>query len=168
MKKIKKLGKICFDLIIYFLIGILALYLCLVIYQKVFNRNELLMINDFYIFQIASSSMETDLHVGDYILVLDTDNYQVGDVITFKENGVYITHRIYNIKGDMIVTKGDANNTLDDSISKEKILGKVLCKLSLLSLIIKYKYIIVAIILALFILEYVFKKEKSTDNELNN
>jgi len=163
MKILKKVGKIVFDFIIYFLICILILYLCLVIYQKVFKKSELLTINDYYIFQIASSSMETDLHIGDYIVVLNTDNYQVGDVITFKENGIYITHRIHKIEGNKIVTKGDANESYDDSINKEKILGKVLFKLTILSFVIKNKYIIIAIILASFILESVFKKNEETE-----
>lgn len=166
MKILKKTGKIILDTIIYFSISILALYLCLVVYQKAFKKSELLTFNDYYIFQIASSSMETDLHIGDYIVVFHTNDYKVGDIITFKENGVYITHRIHKIEGDKIITKGDANETPDDSIEKDKVLGKVLFKLTLLSFIIKNKYIIIAIILASFILEMVFKKENKENIEL--
>lgn len=165
MRKLKKFVKVFFDFIVYFLICILLLYLGLFIYQKLFNKSDLLTINDYYIFQIASSSMETDLHIGDYIVVLETDHYEVGDIITFKEDGVYITHRINKINGDNVITKGDANETLDDSISKEKVLGKVLFKLTILSFVIKYKYLIIAIILASFILEYVFKNENKADTK---
>lgn len=168
MKTLKKIWNVISGFIIYFLIGILALYLCLVIYQKVFKQSELLNIGDYYIFQIASSSMETDLHIGDYIVVLHSDNYKVGDVITFMEDEVYITHRIQKIEGNKIITKGDANETLDDSITREEILGKVLFKLTFLSFIIKNKYIIVALILASFILEKVFKNNEETNEELTN
>lgn len=172
MMILKKILKIIFDIVIYFLIAVISLYLCLVIYQKVFMKSELLSINNYYIFQIASSSMETDLHVGDYILVLKTDDYKVGDIITYEENGVYITHRIHDIDGDNIIAKGDANDSLDDSISKSKVLGKVLFKLYVLTFVFKFKYIIIAIILSSFILETVFKNknedklESKTDIEV--
>ena len=165
MKTLKKVIKIVFDVIIYFLIGMLLLYLCLVIYQRNIKKSELLQIDDYYIFQIASSSMEADLHVGDYIVVLDTNDYEVGDIVTYKEDGSYITHRIYDIDGEKVITKGDANESLDDSIEKEQILGKVLFKLTILSFVIKYKFIIIALIISSFILELAFKKENNIEIE---
>jgi len=164
MIAIKKVIKILLDIVIYVLIGMLILYLCLVMYQKTISKSELLNIKDYYIFQIASSSMEADLHVGDYIVVKQDEEYEVGDVITYKEDGYYITHRIHKIEEGKIVTKGDANASLDESITKEQILGKVLFKLTILSFVIKYKYIIVAIIISSFILEAVFKKEEKEKN----
>lgn len=166
MKLIKNICKIIFNIIIYFLIILLFLYVCLVAYQKIFTKNDLLSFNDYYIFQIASSSMETDLHVGDYIIVEKTNDYEIGDIITFKDDGTYITHRIYKIEDEKIITKGDANDSIDESINKEDVLGKVLFKAIILSFVVKYKFIIIAFIISLFILEAVFKKDKNQKSNL--
>jgi len=169
MKLLKNLFKVIFNIITYFLIILLTLYLCLVVYQKVFQKSELLSFHNYYIFQIASSSMETDLHIGDYIVVEKTDDYKIGDVITFQVDGTYITHRIHEMNHDEIITKGDANDSLDDSIDKEDILGKVLFKATILSYVIKYKFIIIAFIISWFILDAVLKKEPDlTSNEKEN
>lgn len=169
MNIFKKIAKIISNIIIYFLIVLLTIYIALVLYQKFVQKSELLSLGSLYIFQIASSSMETNLHIGDYIIVLKTDDLQVGDVITFKENNFYITHRIQKIDGDKITTKGDANQDYDDSITKDIILGKVLCKASILSFVVKYKFLLITIILIMFILDSLFncnlKKEGNIEKK---
>jgi len=167
----KKCLKLLFNLLIYVLMFILISYLGLRIYGKLVNPTDNAILGKYYVFQIASSSMETNLHIGDYIVVKRTDDLKKGDVITFQEDGVYITHRIHEIDGDKIVTKGDANQSLDDSIDKTVVLGKVLFKASILSFLVKYKFIIVSILIGLFILEYVFcenKMEEVIDEEIKN
>ena len=47
--------------------------------------------------------MEPTLKIGDYILIHKTDNYKVGDIITYKEGNSYITHRIKEIKKNKII-----------------------------------------------------------------
>ena len=75
-------------------------------------------------FEIVSGSMSPTIEKGDMILVkLDTD-YKVGDIISFKEDDSVITHRIVEIKENSYVTKGDSNNTLDNPITKDRIIGK--------------------------------------------
>ena len=68
--------------------------------------------------------MSPTIEKGDMILVkLDTD-YNVGDIISFKDNGTIITHRIIEINDNNYVTKGDANNTADNPIKENQIIGK--------------------------------------------
>ena len=82
--------------------------------------------NKIEIFNVETGSMEDNIHRGDYILIFKQDSYHVGDIITFKVKDYFITHRITKIDNDMITTKGDANNTEDDIISKDNIIGKVI------------------------------------------
>ena len=49
----------------------------------------------------------------------------VGDVVTFYQGGIYKVHRIVEIDGDKITTKGDANQSADLPITFEDIDGKV-------------------------------------------
>ena len=69
--------------------------------------------------------MEPTLSINDYIIVKNTDNIREGDIITYKEENTFITHRIIKINGDEIITQGDANNSTDKKISKSMIIGKV-------------------------------------------
>jgi signal peptidase len=67
--------------------------------------------------------------IGDLILIKKTNDYKIGDVITFLPEGDKIptTHRIIGYTDDGFVTKGDANNTKDTvPISKDRVLGEVI------------------------------------------
>jgi signal peptidase len=47
-------------------------------------------------------------------VVVREDRYRVGEVVSFTENGEVVSHRLMAIKPDgTIVTKGDANRTID-------------------------------------------------------
>ena len=77
-------------------------------------------------FEVSTGSMAPTLNIYDVILVEITKDVKVGDIITYKYENELITHRIMEINGDNIITKGDANNTEDKSITKDAIIGKVI------------------------------------------
>lgn len=76
---------------------------------------------------VTSGSMETVLSTGDLILVKSEEEYNLGDVVTFRDPaGQTVTHRIVGRVSDQFITKGDANNTEDQELlPPENILGKV-------------------------------------------
>jgi len=82
---------------------------------------------------VLSGSMEPTIKMGSVVLVKPTDNYKIGDVITFGEISKIktpTTHRIYEIKVQgsqpVYITKGDANNAPDTKeITGQDIVGKV-------------------------------------------
>ena len=76
------------------------------------------------IFEVGSGSMEPALHVNDLIIIREEPEYKVDDIVTYISNKNYITHRIVSINGEEIITQGDSNNTSDDPIKKEDIIGK--------------------------------------------
>lgn len=82
-------------------------------------------------FIVVSGSMLPTLNVGDIIFVKATDDkmYEVGDIITYPEGGSYTTHRIVEVNGDMVITKGDANNTTDAPKRMSIIVGKTIFRL---------------------------------------
>ncbi len=86
------------------------------------------------LFYVVSGSMEPSIPVGSLLVVKESDTYEVGDVITFYSEeesiqGYPNTHRIIGIitEGEEIkyLTKGDANNTADDPVSLNDVIGKV-------------------------------------------
>lgn len=90
----------------------------------------------FRLYRIATGSMVPYLNINDYILVKKSNDYKEGDVITYTSGETYVTHRIVSITDENIVTKGDANNTMDEPITKDNIIGKVVLKFGFLGFII--------------------------------
>ena len=74
--------------------------------------------NRFYkLLVVTSGSMTPTFAPGDLIFItkMDPKDAKVGNIVTFQtKDGQLLTHRIVEIKSDgEIVTKGDANNSID-------------------------------------------------------
>ena len=116
------------------------------------------------IYQVETGSMEHGIHVGDYVLIFSNNKYDVGDIVTYRKEDYFITHRIIkSVDGDRVITKGDANNDADDEISMSDIVGKVIFIGGLLNFVIDYKYGIVGCLLGIYLLTCYF-----TNNGDNN
>ena len=81
--------------------------------------------------EVVSPSMMTDdpktsINVGDVIVIVPQKEYEVGEVVAFKDEIGIVTHRIIGENEDgTLVTKGDNNNGEDPrSLRKEYIIGK--------------------------------------------
>lgn len=78
---------------------------------------------------VLSGSMEPDIPTGSVIGIQtsnDSDDYEEGDIITYRHDDIFITHRIIEVKqgGNQYITKGDNNNTPDpDPVLKQQIVG---------------------------------------------
>jgi len=99
---------------------------------------------------VLSGSMEPNISKNELIVIKEQNVYQKGDIITYKDFwGRLITHRIVEIDGEKIVTKGDSNDVPDEIINKEKIQGKVVFHSILLGFICLYvlKPLIIIILL---------------------
>ena len=112
------------------------------------------------IYSVKTGSMEENIHVGDYILILRKNCYHVGEIVTFEQENYYVTHRIIRKEGSSITTKGDANNTEDDEIDESVIVGKVILVGGMLNYIINYKYSLAGTLLAIYLLSCYFGKER--------
>lgn len=103
--------------------------LVLIIYSKVkmmFKGENYFDFFGYSIFNVATGSMEPVINQNDVIVVKKSDKYEVNDIITFKSDTAYITHRIVAVNDGSYVTKGDANNAKDVAITEDKIIGKVI------------------------------------------
>lgn len=125
----KRVLKIILNIILDLLIGIIILFLILAIYNyiqvKVMN-NKYVNYFGYTYFETVSGSMKDTININDYILVKITDDVKEDDIVSFISDDMIVTHRIIKIDDDEIVTKGDANNTIDNPIEKEQIIGKVI------------------------------------------
>ena len=75
---------------------------------------------------VASGSMEPEFSKGDFAIIKSKAQYEVVDIICFKDGNSYTTHRIVGIDGDNFVTKGDANNTIDkNTVDVSNVVGEI-------------------------------------------
>ena len=113
---------------------ILCVILCLFVFLAIFNFISVSILKDDYanyfgytFFEVVSGSMSPSIEKGDLILVKLSKNFNEGDIISYKSNdGAIITHRVIDIDGNSIITKGDYNNTEDSAFNRENVIGKVI------------------------------------------
>ena len=130
---------------------------------------------------IETGSMSGTMEIGDVIIIKDTGDYKIGDIITFMPDGAIIptTHRIINYtESGEFVTKGDANNIKDtDTAEKSQILGEVVLHLPKLGQFVSWiraegwVYILSTlsiIALGVFVLKSSQEEELETENGAPN
>lgn len=142
----------------------------------IFNLCSILDISffNYRIFKVVTGSMEPNIKIGDVVLIKKEKNYKIGDIVTYKHENNYITHRIVSVKGNKIITKGDANNTNDEAINKKDVVGKMILKLTVLSYInylIGYPIVwvllfIIGMVVILVMPNYKKKNGKIIDEEI--
>lgn len=77
------------------------------------------------VFNVVTGSMSGTIEIDDYVIVKHTKDIKLNDIVTFEYDNVLITHRVREIKGEQIVTRGDVNNSDDYAITQQNIIGKV-------------------------------------------
>lgn len=127
MKRVKKIVFVILSI----LLGLILLFSVYNFISLKVLHKDLASINGYAILEVVSGSMEPTIHKGDMIIINTKEkNYKENDIITFrgKENE-FVTHRIISIDKDMMITKGDNNNTEDDAIKTSSIVGKYVTKI---------------------------------------
>lgn len=81
----------------------------------------------FYPMVVTTGSMEPHLPTGAVVIVHAQKDYQVGDIISFRQEGAVVTHRIVEQVEGGFRTAGDANNTQDSgTVATDAVLGRVI------------------------------------------
>ncbi len=143
--------------------GFLVLLILLSVYTFVVTdimKKDYVNIFGYSYFVVATGSMSGTIEVNDIIFVKLTDNVKNNDIITFKnQNGDIITHRIIQTSGNRIITKGDANNTQDDAITRNHVIGKVVGIISP-KVILEFIAVCLIIVIGIALLNFdkIFKK----------
>lgn len=118
---------------------------------------------------VLSGSMEPTLKVNDLILVRETDQYEVGDIVVYQSGYELIVHRIVFMDGNEIVTQGDANSAADSPIDREAVKGIVRARIpfvgKLVGFLKKPVGILLVLVCAFLLVELSFWREKRMDDE---
>lgn len=108
------------------LLVVIASWLC---FDKFVLKHQVPSIFGYSSLMVATGSMSGTIEEGDLIIIKDTGDYKIGDIVTFFQDGddIPTTHRIYSIDEEgKWITGGDANNTFDKrSITSDEIIGEV-------------------------------------------
>lgn len=127
MKVVKKICRWIFDIILFIILAI-ALIMAYNHIQINIKGNTYTTMLGYSDFEVATGSMSNTIEIGDVILVKliePNETLSENEIVVFTQDTTLVTHRIIKINGDQIITKGDANNTQDDPISRGQIIGKV-------------------------------------------
>jgi signal peptidase len=74
---------------------------------------------------VCSGSMNPLLLVDDLVIIRESDDINVGDVVVYEKDGDEIIHRVIKTDDDTLTTKGDANTIADDPIEISAVKGKL-------------------------------------------
>ena len=130
LKKVLEITKRVLSIIIWTLFGIILTVVAWLAIDKFIIGSPVPSMFGYATLTIETGSMSGTIEEGDMILIKDTGEYKIGDIVTFLQEGDKIptTHRIinYDINGNFI-TRGDANNAADTTpVKQNEILGEVI------------------------------------------
>lgn len=118
---------------------------------------------------VLSGSMEDRLSVDDLVIIKATDDYKVNDIVLFQEGNSLVIHRIIEIDGDTVTTKGDANNVADDPINKSQIKGVLVYDIvgigAVMNILKQPVSVFIILAAAVLLTELSYRKEKDKDTE---
>lgn len=152
---------------------VIILYNIVLLYMSYIDKFDT---SSFYIYKayvITTNSMEPELKKDDVVVIkkAKADNLKQGDIVTFKQNGETITHRIVQIDdiedGKLYITKGDNNNVQDEQgLRFDQIEGKLVIKIPQLGkMVASFKngiiIVLVLLISAIIYLNRITAKERS-------
>lgn len=119
-------------------------------------------------FEVQTGSMAPNINPSDVIIVKANKNPKVKDIITYKNGNDYITHRVVEAYKGTYVTKGDANNSKDDAIKQEQIIGnvvKIFPKFGIIRKTILNPIVLITLMVTLYIIVSMFTKK---DNDMKD
>lgn len=175
-EKVKKvLGKVVTGLAIFFFV---LTVIIIFIGVRSLASNKPMMIFGYTYSVVPTESMEPDIHVGDFVISkrVPFEDLKIGDDIIYysEAEDIYIIHRIINIEGDEIHTKGINNPVADTNpVTKDNYISKAIWNGNLAgvgNVVAKnrmYIFILMVIILLFVFLSEFYKiiKKKNEDKE---
>lgn len=109
---------------IFTIIVIIACWYAIIV--KMILKIDVPMVGGYSALIVLSGSMEPTIMTGEVIVIHEENEYNVGDILTYRDGSVLVTHRIVDETTTTFTTRGDANNTDDDPIEKTQAVGKTI------------------------------------------
>lgn len=168
MRLCERILNIVLDILI-FIFGIILLISIYNGIQKKILGNKYSSFFGYSIFEVQTGSMVPAINPGDWIIVRATNIIQLDDIITYEEDGEYITHRVREMYKDTYVTKGDANPVKDKPITDDKLVGKVekvLPYFGIFRRTLFNPFVLITLIITVYLCSFAFRKNKKNEPEM--
>lgn len=159
-----------FEKIISIIFDVLIVILGLILVVSIYNGIQIKILGNKYsnffgytTFEVQTGSMSDTINPGDWIIVKLTDDVKLKDIITYQLDNEFITHRVVEVYKNYYVTKGDANPSKDDEITKKQIVGKVvktLPKFGFWRKTLFNPYVLGSLIVTIYLISQLFNKDK--------
>ena len=151
--------------------AIILIYNIILVGISIENNDAIINMFGYKAYVIKTNSMEPTIKVNDVVInkKVEQEELNVGDVITFLNDGEVITHRITKIEEDLVTlytTKGDNNNIEDVfKITYDNIKGKHILTIPYLGVIVqllenKLLFLVILLIVLIFIFIQIQNQEK--------
>lgn len=109
---------------IFTIIVIMACWYAIIV--KMILKVDVPMVGGYSALIVLSGSMEPTIKTGEVIVIHAQKDYKIKDILTYREGGILVTHRIVDETETTYTTRGDANNTDDPPIKKTQAIGKTI------------------------------------------
>lgn len=118
---------------------------------------------------VLSGSMEPAIMVDELIIVKAEDSYEVGDVVVYQSGSMMVVHRIMDMDGERVITRGDANNMDDSPVELAQIKGKVIYHIPKVGGVVRIlktpAATLILIVAAVLSVELPYQKDKEKKDE---
>lgn len=118
---------------------------------------------------VLSGSMEPEISVGDFIVVSEKKAYGEDSIVVFQDGRSLVVHRVVEINDNTIVTKGDANNTVDNPVEKTMVKGTVIAVIPQIGSVVSFIQTPIGTmlfaIMAVVLIELPYRREKQMDEK---
>lgn len=169
MKKTKKINMLgcILNILIMVVVVITIIGLYYMAQVKILNK-DYANIFGYTFFEVATGSMANTINIGDIVVVKVNEAFKENDIIVYKEENSFITHRVIKIDGQDLITRGDVNNSEDKPIKSDQILGKVIYiipKIGIWRRVLASPEILGMIIISIILLGVVLMLTSKTEKE---
>ena len=169
MKKTKKINMLgcILNILIMVVVVITIIGLYYMAQVKILNK-DYANIFGYTFFEVATGSMANTINIGDIVVVKVNEVFKENDIIVYKVENSFITHRVIKIDGQDLITRGDANNSEDKPIKSDQILGKVIYiipKIGIWRRVLASPEILGMIIISIILLGVVLMLTSKTEKE---
>lgn len=111
--------------IIIFILMIIVIILLYTFVETNILKKDYVNIFGYTVFQVETGSMAPTIKIDDIVIIKLGADINQDDVITYKKDRNFVTHRVVKIDEQEITAKGDNNNVEDEVIKKSQVIGKV-------------------------------------------
>jgi signal peptidase len=117
---------------------------------------------------VLSGSMEPVLSVNDLVILKETNDPKIGDVIVYERGNELIIHRVLAVDGDTITTKGEANNIADEPFDVSLVRGKMIAVIPAIGGLVRILKtpagIVILLATVLILMELPYRRNRKEDD----